>query len=93
MNQMKSFLLKTFQLSIELDVPSSIDPFGEHNRTQELADKNIPLDPVTPGGPKGTPHSTGSSWEPEHEQETSFRGRSAPLRGGTSRTSALRRNL
>ena len=31
-----------------------IDPFGEHDRTEEPTDENIPLDPVTPGGPKGT---------------------------------------
>ena len=46
-----------------------IDPFGEHeSRTEEPTDENIPLDPVTPGG--------GSTWELEHEQETSFRGKS-----------------
>ena len=54
-----------------------IDPFGEHeSRTEEPTDKNILLDPVTPGG--------GSTWEPEREQETLFGGRSSPLRGGTS---------
>ena len=26
-----------------------IDPFGEHNKTEEPTDENIPLDPVTPG--------------------------------------------
>ena len=45
-----------------------IDPFGEHElRPEEPTDKHIPLDPVTPRG---------STWEPTHEQETSFRGRS-----------------
>ena len=45
-----------------------IDPFEEHeSRTEEPTDKNIPLDPVTPGG--------GSTWELEREQETSFGGR------------------
>ena len=45
-----------------------IDPFGEHeSRPEEPTDENIPLDPVTPGR---------STWEPEHEQETSFRGES-----------------
>ena len=45
-----------------------IDPFGEHeSRTEEPTDEHIPLDPVTPGG---------STWEPTHEQETSFRGES-----------------
>ena len=35
-----------------------IDPFGEHDRTKEPTDKNIPLTPV--GG--------GSTWEPTCEQ-------------------------
>ena len=26
-----------------------IDPSGEHNKTEEPTDENIPLDPVTPG--------------------------------------------
>ena len=44
-----------------------IDPFGEHeSRPEEPTDEHIPLDPVTPGR---------STWEPEREQETSFRGR------------------
>ena len=46
-----------------------IDSFGEHkSRPEEPTDKNIPLDPITLGG--------GSTWEPEHEQETSFGGKS-----------------
>ena len=48
-----------------------IDPFGEQeSRPEEPTDENVPLDPVTPveGG--------GSTWEPMHEQETSFRGSS-----------------
>ena len=45
-----------------------IDPFGEHeSRPEEPMDEHIPLDPVTPGS---------STWEPTHEQETSFGGRS-----------------
>ena len=45
-----------------------IDPFGEHeSRPEEPTDERISLDPVTPGG--------GSTWEPKHEQETSFGGR------------------
>ena len=41
-----------------------IDPSGEHeSKTEEPTDENIPLAPVTPGG--------GSTWEPEHVQETS----------------------
>ena len=46
-----------------------IDPFGEHeSRTDEPTDEHIPLDPVTPVGGRST-------WEPTHEQQTSFRGR------------------
>ena len=46
-----------------------IDPFGEHElRTDEPMDEHTPLDPVTPG--------RSSTWEPEREQETSFRGES-----------------
>ena len=43
-----------------------IDPFGEHDRTESRADQtgeNIPLTPVGR-----------STWEPTHEQETSFGG-------------------
>ena len=43
-----------------------IDPFGEHDRTELRTDEtgeNIPLTPV----------GRGSTWEPECEQETSFR--------------------
>ena len=46
-----------------------IDPFGEHDRTESGTDetgKNISYTPVG-----------GSTWEPEREQETSFRGRFA----------------
>ena len=42
-----------------------IGPFGEHeSRPEEPTDEHIPLSPA--GG--------GSTWEPEHEQETSFGG-------------------
>ena len=41
-----------------------IDPFGEHVRTEEPADKNIPLNPVTPVG-----GGRSSTWELECEQE------------------------
>ena len=59
-----------------------IDPFGEHeSRTEEPTDEHIPLDPVTPRrervqtwDPSGVPGPVGS-WEPTHEQETSFGGR------------------
>ena len=44
-----------------------IDPFGGHeSRPEEPTDEHIPLDLATPGR---------STWEPECEQETSFRGR------------------
>ena len=44
-----------------------IDPSGEHeSRTEEPTDEHIPLTPA--GGERST-------WEPELEQETSFRGR------------------
>ena len=39
-----------------------IDPFGEH---ESRPGENIPLPLVTPVG--------GSTWKPEHKQETSFR--------------------
>ena len=46
-----------------------IDPFGEHEmRPEEPTDEHIPLDLGTPG--------RSSTWEPEHEQETSFKGES-----------------
>ena len=45
-----------------------VDPFGEdESRPEEPTDEHIPLDLVTPGR---------STWEPEYEQETSFRGES-----------------
>ena len=44
-----------------------INPFGEHDRTEERTDKNIPLTPVGGGG---------STWELECGQETSFRAKS-----------------
>ena len=46
-----------------------INPFGEHDRTESRPDENIPLPPVTPV-------ERGSTWEPERNQETSFRGES-----------------
>ena len=45
-----------------------IDPFGEHDRTQEPTGEDIPLHLVTPVGGRST-------WEPTREQETSFGGR------------------
>ena len=51
-----------------------IDPFGEHeSRTEEPTDEYIPLTPVTPGR---------STWETEHEHETSFGSPEVPLSRG-----------
>ena len=51
-----------------------IDPFGEHeSRTEEPTDENIPLTLVTPER---------STWEPEHEHETSFGSSDVPLSRG-----------
>ena len=48
-----------------------IDSFGEHElRSDDHTDDNIALGLVTPVG-------GGSTWEPEREQETSFRGRTS----------------
>ena len=65
----------------------NIDAFGEHNKTEEPTDENIPSDPVTPGregvqtwDPSGV-LGTAGPWKPTCEQETSF--------GGRSRTSVL----
>ena len=44
-----------------------INHLGEHGRTEEPTDENIPLSLVTPVG--------GSTWEQGREQETSFGGR------------------
>ena len=63
-----------------------IDPFGEHeSRTEEPTDENIPLDPCS-RAPLGGGRST---WEPECERETSFRGCSTPLRGGRERVKEI----
>ena len=49
-------------------VDVDIDPFGEHDRTESRTDETGENISFTPVG--------GSTWEPEHEQETSFRGES-----------------
>ena len=54
-----------------------IDPFGEHGRTEEPTDENIPLTPVTPVG-----GGRSSTWEPEREQETSSGSPEVPLSRG-----------
>ena len=52
------------------------DSFGEHeSRPEEPTDEHIPLD--LHSGASGPPVTPGrSTWEPTHEQETSFRGES-----------------
>ena len=56
-----------------------IDQFGEHeSRPEEPTDENIPLEQVTPGR-EGV-----QTWEPTHEQETSFGGR------GSQRTKLMK---
>ena len=52
-----------------------IDPFGEHDKTEEPTDEHIPLDLCS--GASGPPVTPGrSTWEPMREQETSFGGES-----------------
>ena len=52
-----------------------IDPFEEHDKTEEPTDEHILLDLHSgASGPSVTPGR--STWEPMHEQETSFRGES-----------------
>ena len=56
---------------------TDIDPFGEHeSRPEEPTDEHIPL--TTVGGR--------STWEPTHEQETSFGDRSTPLHIGRQKS-------
>ena len=47
-----------------------INSFGEHDRTESRTDETGENIPFTPG------EGGGSTWEPECEQETSFRGES-----------------
>ena len=49
-----------------------IDPFGGNDRTESRPDENIPLPSVL----LVTPVGGGSTWQPEREQETSFKGES-----------------
>ena len=49
----------------------NMDPFGEHDKTDSHPDETCENIPSTPGGVIG-----GSTWKPEHEQETSFGGTS-----------------
>ena len=51
----------------------NIDSFGDHDKTVTYPDETgetIPPTPFTPGGAMGG----GSTWEPEPEQKTPFRG-------------------
>ena len=67
-----------------------MDPFGgverptsgEHGRTEEPMGEDIPLSPWrgAPLGPPVTPVGGVSTWEPEHEQETSFEGKNQRTR-------------
>ena len=53
-----------------------INPFGDHDKTESKpTGENIPLTPVA-----------GSTWEPEHEQETSFKG-------GSQRTKLVKEHV
>ena len=45
-----------------------IDPFGEHDKMDAQPDKTSETIPFTPG----RVIEGGSTWEPEHEQGTSF---------------------
>ena len=49
-----------------------IDSFGNRDKTDSHPDEKSETIPFTPGGMIG-----GSTWEPECEQETSFRGRTS----------------
>ena len=55
-----------------------INPFGEHDKTESRIDETGETIPLIPG-------VGGSTWEPEHEQETSFKGPEPQLRGGVSK--------
>ena len=46
-----------------------IDPFGNHDKTNSHPDDTGETIPLNPGG-----EIRGSTWEPDQEQETSFRG-------------------
>ena len=48
-----------------------IDPFGDYDNTDSHPDDTGENIPLNPGGAIG-----GGTWEPEHEQQTSFGGMS-----------------
>ena len=50
-----------------------INPFGKHNKTDAVPDKQPDTDETIPFTLGGVIEG-GSTWEPEREQETSFRG-------------------
>ena len=54
-----------------------IDPFGDHVKTDEQPYKTGETIPLISGGVGGV---GGATWEPEHEQETSFRGKTQRTR-------------
>ena len=49
------------------------DPYSNHDKTDQHPDGTGETIPLTPGG-------EGSTWEPEREQETSFRGKTQRTR-------------
>ena len=65
--------LSSFLESYEKMADVDMDPFGNHDKTDLHPDDAGETIPLTPGG--GAGHvGRGSTWEPEHEQERSFRG-------------------
>ena len=67
-----------------------IDPFRDHDKTDSQPDETgetIPLN--TGGGVMGG----GSTWEPEHKQETSFRGKTQEKRLTDSYVDSLYKEL
>ena len=67
-----------------------IDPFGNHDKIDTQPDEpTSETIPLTPGGVIGG----GSTWEPEHEQETSFRGKSQSTRVKEAQVEGLYRKL
>ena len=49
-----------------------IDPFGDHDKTDAQPDETGEAIPLKPGGVV-----RGATWQPEREQETSFRGKNS----------------
>ena len=66
-----SSFLGSYEKMADLD----IDPFGDHDKMDTHPDETGETIPLTPRGLMG-----GSSWKPEHEQETSFEIESQSIR-------------